>query len=53
MTHILRHTPAVKMVMGVPMDKNRVMANPQATDDFYAKTRNVILGVSRVFRRLS
>jgi hypothetical protein len=41
--------PDVKMVTGIPMDRNRVMADPRAIGEFYANVRTLIAGVPRSF----
>jgi hypothetical protein len=49
MAHIIRNMPAVKMITGIPMDKDRVMANPKAIDDFYLNISTLIKGILRSF----
>jgi hypothetical protein len=49
MGHIVKQMPTVKLVECIPMDRSRVMADPQAIDDFYANIRTLIIDVPRAF----
>jgi hypothetical protein len=48
MSHILRGVAAVKNVDGIPMQKDRVLADPNQVDESYAKLEAMIRDVPRV-----
>jgi hypothetical protein len=49
MGHIVKQMPTVKLVEGIPMDRSRLMGDPQAIDDFDANIRTLIIDVPRAF----
>jgi hypothetical protein len=47
MGHIVLQMPTVKLVECIPMDRSRVMADPQAIDDLYANIPTLIIDIPR------